>query len=270
MSVYTANVSLNKFTKNMQNNLPDFKYAEGELTLEEEDENKVYTIQDTDLSFGKIIIDLNTEDENIISEYENIIKNDNESNNAGILILKDKVLQVTKVADDINAESTISLTYDEAMQNIFGSSDVQFTKSDLIQYLNGDGRTSVLLVNFFSYFIAYFIIYMSSGLIYAFILTIIGYTSAKITKIKLSFGQVFSMSIYAFTLSNILNIIYFLVNYFAGISIKYFDIAYITIAYVYLVAVLFLIKSDSLKKQEKQVKEDKKEEKEEADGQEQI
>lgn len=270
MSVYTANISLNNFTRNIQENLPDFKYAEGQLTLETTEENKVYTIQDTDLSFGEIIIDLNTEDENIIAEYENTIKNDNESNNIGILILKDKVIQVVKVAEDINAESTISMTYDEAMQSLFGSTDVEFTKSDLIQYLNGDGRTSVLIVNFFSYFIAYFIIYMSSGLIYALVLGLIGYTSAKITKIKLSFGQVFSMSIYAFTLSNILNMIYFVANYFTGITIKYFDIAYIAISYVYLVAVLFLIKTDFLKKQENQVKEDKKEEKEETDGQEQI
>ena len=142
------------------------------------------------------------------------------------------------------------------------------TKSNLLEYLNGNGRTSIFLVNFFAYFIAYFIIYLSSGLIYTLVLAFIGFASAKLTKLKLTFRQLFAMSVYAFTLSNIFNMIYFVVNYFAGITIKYFDVAYIALAYIYLVTVLFLIKTDFLRKQEN--KEEKKEEKKEENGQEQI
>ena len=170
----------------------------------------------------------------------------------------------------MQGESTISMTYDEIMQSLFGRTDLEVTKSNLLEYLDGNGRTSILIVNFFSYFIAYFIIYICSGLIYILILALVGFISAKITKINLSFSQLFAMSTYAFTLSNIINIIYFVANYFAGITIKYFDVAYVTIAYIYLIAVMFLIKLDTLRKQENQVKEDKKGEKKEEDGQEQI
>lgn len=270
IGIYNANESLNGFIKNVEDNIPDFSYADGQIALASDVESKVYTMSDTNLNFGKIIIDLDTEDENVIAEYENEIKNDDEVNNIGIIILKDKVLQVVKLADGEEGDSRISMSYDELMESLFGSTDVEITKSNLLEYLNGNGRTSILVVNFFSYFIAYFIIYLCSGLIYILILALIGYTSVKITKIKLTFAQVFAISTYAFTLSNILNMIYFIANYFGGITIKYFDIAYIAIAYVYLVAVIFLIKTDFLRKQENQVKDEKKEEKEETDGQEQI
>lgn len=270
IGIYNANKNLNGFVKNVEDNVPDFKYADGKIALASDEENKVYTLKDKDLNFGQVIIDLNTEDENVIAEYENTIKSDDETSNVGIIILKDKVVQVAKLPEGVEGETTISMTYDEVMQSVFGKTNIEVTKSNLIEYLKGNGRTSILIVNFFSYFIAYFVIYICSGLIYILVLALIGYISVKITKIKLSFAQLFAMSTYAFTLSNVLNMIYFVANYFAGITIKYFDIAYIAIAYIYLVAVIFLIKLDTLRKQENQVKEEKKEEKKEADGQEQI
>ena len=54
--------------------MPDIKYADGKIALASDEENKVYTLKDKDLNFGQVIIDLNTEDENVIAEYENTIK----------------------------------------------------------------------------------------------------------------------------------------------------------------------------------------------------
>lgn len=260
VGTYNANKSLNGFIQNIENNVPNFKYAEGKITLDSTEENKVYTLQDNNLNFGKLIIDLETEDENVIAEYEENIKNDDETNNSGFIILKDKVVQVVQLTEGVEGESTFSLAYDEVITGLFGSSDIELSKADLVQYLDENGRTSTLIVNFCSYFIAYSIIYIISGLTYALILALIGYISSKLIKINLKFSQFLSMSIYALTLSTILNMIYFVVNYFAGITLKYFDIAYIAIAYIYLVTVMFLLKTDFLKKEE--VKEEKKEEKE--------
>lgn len=268
LGIYNVNENLNAFVKNIETNLPDFRCEDGQVTLGENVENKVYTIDDANLNFGKIIIDLNATDENVVAEHEETIKNAVETNNMGIIILTDKIIQVAKLPEGVEGETSVSLTYKEVLQSVFGDENVKVSKSNLLEYLNGNGRTSIFIVNFFAYFIAYFIIYLSSGLIYALVLALIGFASAKLTKIKLTFSQLFAMSIYAFTLSNILNMIYFVVNYLAGITIRYFDIAYIALAYIYLVTVLFLIKTDFLRKQEN--KEEKKEEKEEENGQEQI
>ena len=270
ISLYDVNIKLNSFISNVQQNLPDFSYSEGNVEFASNVENRTYTLQDTDLNFGKVIIDLNTEDENVVAEYEKTIKEDNETNNMGYIILKDEVRQVAKLPNGVEGETTLSMTYDEVMTGVFGSNEVEFTKSTLIRFLDGNGRSSILVVNFFSYFIAYFIIYVSSTLIYALVLALIGFTSAKIAKIKLKLNQIWDMSVYSFTLSTILQLIYLVVNYFTGITIKYFNIAYIAIAYIYLVAVMFLIKTDYLKKQENKVKEENKEEKKEENGQEQI
>lgn len=270
IGIYNANKNIDKLVENIEENVPNFSYENGKINLSSDAENKVYMMNDTNLSLGKIIIDLNTEDENVITQYENDIRNDEEVNNTGIIILKDKVVQIIKLTEGEEGESRISMSYDEVVESLFGSTEVAITKASLLEYLNNNGRTGIVLVNFFAYFIAYFVIYLCSGLIYTLILTLIGYTSTKISKMKLKFAQLFAMSIYAFTLSNILNMIYFIVNYFAGITIKYFDIAYIAIAYIYLITVIFLIKNDTVRKQENQIKDEKKEEKEETDGQEQI
>ena len=268
ISLYDVNTKLNSFIKNVQQNIPDFNYSDGKVELATNVENKTYTITDKDLNFGKIIIDLNTEDENIIKEYEKTIKEDNETKNIGYIILKDKVEQVVKLPNSLDGETTVEISYDDVMTKAFGSKDVEFTKDTLIQFFDTNGRSSILIINFFSYFIAYLIIYMSSTLIYTLVLTLIGFIAVKVTKINLKVSQIFAMSIYSFTLSTILQLIYLVVNYFTKIKIQYFNIAYIVIAYIYLVAVVFLIKTDYLKKQEN--KEEKKEEKEEENGQEQI
>lgn len=271
IGLYNVNKNFNDFIKNVEDNVPDFSYSDGKIELAPNVENKVYTISDKNLNFGKIIVDLNVEDENIITQYEEEIKNDEEVNNIGMIILKDKVIQVVKLDKGEEGETRISMSYDEVIESLLGdTTNIEITKASLLEYLNGSGKTSILLFNFFVYFVGYFILYLCSGLIYALILALIGYTSNKLSKINLKFSQLFAMSIYAFTLSNILNVIYFIVNYFARITIKYFDIAYMAIAYIYLITVLFLIKNDTLRKQENQIKDEKKEEKEETDGQEQI
>ena len=63
------------------------------------------------------------------------------------------------------------------------------------------------------------------------------------------YQAVFSMSIYALTLSIILNMIYILINIFFDFEIKYFQVMYTAIAYICLAAAIFMIKSDFIKKQ---------------------
>ena len=270
IGIYDTNKNLNIFVKTIEEKVPDFKYADGNVELEESNKGKSYILEGKNLGIGKIVIDLETEDESIVAEYEKSIMENNENDKRGVIILKDKIIQISKISENAEGEKEVSMTYDEMLQNIFGTSNIELTKRDIIDYLNGDGRTYIYIVNFFSYFIGYFIIYICSGLIYVLLLAGIGYFTGIFTKLKLRFSIIYSMSVYAFTLSNILNMIYFILNYFAGITIKYFDIAYLAIAYVYLITVIFLIKSDFFKKQQDVLKKDEKIEKGKENGQEQI
>ena len=60
---------------------------------------------------------------------------------------------------------------------------------------------------------------------------------------------IFNMAVYAITLSIILNIIYLIVNMFVPFTIEYFQVMYIAVATIYLIAAIFIIKSEMIKKQ---------------------
>ncbi len=92
---------------------------------------------------------------------------------------------------------------------------------------------------------------------------------SKIAAVKLKYKEVFNMSIYALTLSIVLYLIYICVNISTGFTIKYFDLAYQIISYIYIVTAILMIKSDLIKQQievgkiieeQKKVREEKKQE----------
>ena len=82
------------------------------------------------------------------------------------------------------------------------------------------------------------------------------------------------MAVYSFTLPMILEIIYIIINYFTDFKIKYFQVAYTTIAFIYLAAAIFILKDDFIKKmqevlrikqEQKNVREEIKQQEEEND-----
>ena len=115
------------------------------------------------------------------------------------------------------------------------------------------------MVNFYAqYAITAFVSLLITGIIYALLntlrVTIFGWVTAGIAKIKIKFVSIYNMAIYAFTLPSILNIIYLIINYFTKFNIKYFDVAYTAIAYIYLAAAIFILKDDFIKKMQEVVK----------------
>ena len=73
------------------------------------------------------------------------------------------------------------------------------------------------------------------------------YVSARICKLNLSFKQAFNIGIYALTLSIILTMFYNVAYYLFGFYTNYFKTVYMLISYVYVVAVILMIKSDLAK-----------------------
>ena len=65
----------------------------------------------------------------------------------------------------------------------------------------------------------------------------------------MKFKSVYAMSLHAITLSVILNAIYLVVNTFTGFYIKYFDVMYTTISYIYIVTAILSIRQDLIKQQ---------------------
>lgn len=91
--------------------------------------------------------------------------------------------------------------------------------------------------------------YFLTTLSNAVFLSLFGYLTTWIAKIKMRFVAIFNMAVYALTLSTILNIIYIAINIFVKFNMQYFQVMYIAVAAIYLVAAIFILKVDFTKKQ---------------------
>ena len=72
---------------------------------------------------------------------------------------------------------------------------------------------------------------------------------AKVCRISMNLKHCFNISIYALTLSIILSMLYNVAYIMLGFYTEYFRLVYLLISYVYVVAVILMIKSDLIKQQ---------------------
>lgn len=79
------------------------------------------------------------------------------------------------------------------------------------------------------------------------LLSILGYMINKIMKIQLNFQSIYKFANYAIVVPIILQCIYLIVNIITGYTIKYFQIMYMLISYIYLISALIITKLDIIK-----------------------
>ena len=239
----------NKSIQIFKNEFPEFKFENNDLILE--GDNKQFIKGDESGLFG-IIVDSEKENLNEIeqaNEYQTVIA-----------LLKNKI--VIKNINNIQS----AITYEQLSQNY----EIQnIDKQEIIDFTSSNYMIKVYAI-FIAISILYlFVIYLIQMLIDVLLLSVIGFLLSKIVGVKLSYKSIFSMSVYALTLSIILYIVYIVVNLFTGFQIIYFDIAYDAIAYIYIITAMLMIKSDLIKQQievgkiveeQKKIREEKKQE----------
>lgn len=213
----------------LKNSFPEFSYKNNNLNLENDTKKVEY-----DLDIGKVIIDTNEKEEADINNYANSI-------NSGIIVLKDKV-----ILKNISTLGSSVYKYEDFLSQ---AGIREFSKQSLIEYVNSTKMIRVYFSIFITIFIYSFAIYFISILFNIFIISIFGYLTSLLTKIKMRYAAIFNLSVYAMTLSIIMQIIYITINMFIDFNITYFQVAYISVASIYLVAAIFMIKSDFIKKQ---------------------
>ena len=133
-----------------------------------------------------------------------------------------------------------------SITNILG--DRTYTKADLIHYVQdnqksivGFGVTAIFIENILDLYIMWLMV--------AVITSFIGWIDLVFLRIKMKYSKLFTLSIYASTLSVILTVAYTTLNAFGGVYIDMFDYLSILIAYIYITAVIYMIRSDLIKQQ---------------------
>ena len=131
----------------------------------------------------------------------------------------------------------------------------EFTKQNVIDYANSSEIMSSLYLSLFiTVFIYAFTTYLLTTVSNALVLCLFGYLTSWLAKLKIRWVAILNMSIYALTLSVLLNAIYIGINIFIDFNIEYFQVMYLAVAAIYLIASIFILKDDFIKKQQELIK----------------
>lgn len=228
---YTYNIvkNMNDIYANLKDKLPDFSYTQGTLTMETDEPVVIEDYKDV---FGKIIIDISITG-NETEKYE--------EEKEGILILKDKCIILAN-----NAMGQVAYKYEDIANN-YNIGD--FTKQDVVDYVEGMNIVSIYASVYFAIFVYLYIIYFISIFMDVLLLSVLAFIISRISRIKLKYAPSFSIAVHAITLPVLLNLIYIVVNLLTGFQIKYFQLMYSTISYIYVIVAILMIKTDFINRQ---------------------
>ena len=126
--------------------------------------------------------------------------------------------------------------------------DGNYTKEDVINFVKNNERNLVIITTsilFVQSILDVFIFWLSVALLTSFI----GIIVLRFSRIKMKFSKLYALSIYASTLSMILTVIYTMLNNYFNIYIDVFEYLSMLIAYIYITAVIYMIRSDLVKQQ---------------------
>jgi len=225
--------SLNDSYNSLKAVLPEFAYSNGELTVNGE---QPIILKQLEESFGKVIIDTNTTEDATV-KYEEEIK----QSVAAIVILKDKVIMTSN-----STSGQVMYKYTDLV-NAYGLTE--FTKQDVVNYIDGMNPITIYSSVYLMIFVYLFIIYFISILIDVLILAILAFLVSRMTRIRLKFAPSFNIAVHGITLPVLLNLIYIIVNLLTGFTVKYFQLMYNTISYIYVVVAILMIKTDFINRQ---------------------
>lgn len=236
VSSYNFYKMTNKAYTYLENELPNFKYENDTLAFE-----KNVEAYDYDYKFRLYI---NTDD-NVSEDTLKKYKENMYSDDLGIVLLKDKAIYMF---DGNVMEQTYKELFGDQYLGQFG---LNFSnKQELINSIQNLGFSTVINVYFVANFVSIFISNIITNLGYLFIVAVFGYIAARFCGVRFKMTPMLSLSIYSLTLSIILSGIYLVVLMLTGFVIKYFDVMYLLVAYVYIIAAILMIKYDLIKQSE--------------------
>ncbi len=174
---YQTNQGLQAFVGEIEQGLPDFTLTNGELHVE--GEMPIVLEEDDTLM---IIDTTGLTSPSILDDYP-----------TGLLVFKDSVIYKKSV-------------FETRQYRFSDFGDVTLTKADILTYLPLLKWIGVI----FGIFV--FLFFYIAKIINAFILTILSFILSAIQKAKISFAQMYSMSIYALTLPILIDVLLKLFN----------------------------------------------------------
>ena len=206
---------------------PNFELKEGNLSV-----NEKIDAYDEEYN-ARMIIDTS---EDISTETLDGYKKEIRDSNYSVIFLKDKIVYRFDNTIEENSETTYN-----NLTSMFGISEINKTKL-INDYLNSDNLFKLKIILYIYALLTIFVLNVVTLLEDIIIVGVFGWIASKIAKVPLTIGKTMSLAIYSLTLSIILSTIYSVVYSFTNFEIKYFEIMYMIIAYIYIVASIMIMK----------------------------
>lgn len=230
ISVYNVSININNGIEYFKNEIPNIEFVNNKLKVDSKE--KIVVNPNTILDL--IIIDTNELAEDQIQSY----KEEANKYDTSAIILKDKLI--------INTGSGIIQYEYEKIANIYNLGNM--TKEEIINYFTGTNLSMLYVGIFIISFIWLFIAYLVSVLFDSIIFGIIGYVTALILRLQIKFIAMIKLAIHALTLPILLNLLYIIAQALFNFEIKYFDVMYIGVTYIYIITAILMIKSDLIRR----------------------
>ena len=231
--IYQFSTTMQSAVIYFNDNVQEMSYTDGILTV---NSNQKLEVDTNSTIAQKIIVDTSDLTDEQIEQY----RTDLNDLNSGIILLKDKILIKNEMLTAITETTYTDILSQYNITNLDKQSVLDYIYANQSQVY-----ISVAIVEF----IYMFAIYLTSILMDTLVLALLGLIVSRIAGMKIKFLACFSMGVHALTLPIILNILYIILNAFTGYTIKYFQIMYTAISYIYMVAAILIIKSDYIKRQ---------------------
>ncbi len=227
---YKANQYIDEACDYVRNNISNFTItAEG---LAVDGEEPIFIDYSEDFKF-KLILDDNTSE---VANYQSELE---DYDGMVILALQNKL---HLVSDGVQTE----VEYKDITDNI---DTEQVTKESLLNLVESN-NTMIIGSMYLSIFVGTYMVYTTSTIIDALALSLLVIIISKMAKITLKYAQCLTISISALTLPIFLSLIYSCFNIINGFYMSYFQIMYTLISYIYIVAVVLIMRSDLIKKKQ--------------------
>lgn len=237
--VYNTSKEIKNSLKYIKEEIPEFAFYNNTLKFES---NEPIIKENMEIIFNTIIIDTTEINNEKQEEYINKIKNVNN----GLILFKDKAL----IKTDFNKE-ILQYNYNDFSENY---QITEFNKGQVLEYFSGTNLILIYIGVFIMLFIYFFILYFSSIWLDILLLASLGFFSAIMLRLHLRFSAMCKIAIHSLTLPILLNAIVILLKTFTGFEVKYFEVMYIGISYVYIITAILMIKSDIIKNQKELTK----------------
>ena len=229
---YKANSMIEQVSKYAKDKLPDFE-IENELKIDGDEKCVLETNETSNETKIKCIFDSTSESKD---SYEDEIRN---YDGTIILCLKDSIY-----AQYGNVQ------YEQKYSEIREQLGLDKIDKDTISEYITNNKKQILLNIFGMLSIAMLIVVLTGDILVIISLTIMVILICKIFRLNLSYGQCANIVISTFTLPHFLRTLYTIALLLTGFTMEYFQVMYMIIEYIYIVAVLLIMRSDMIKKKQ--------------------